>query len=74
MGRTVLNPAQIRLLETFAGARTQEEADELTDLICDYYARKLDNELERLWDEGTLDQKKLDELRGEHLRTPYEQE
>ncbi|WP_455668525.1 hypothetical protein [Phocaeicola sp.] len=71
MDRTVLNPVQIRLLETFAGARSQEEADELTDLICEYYFRKLDDELERLWNERTLDQKKLDELRDQHLRTPY---
>lgn len=71
MKRTVLNPVQIRLLETFAGARSQEEADELADLICNYYARKMDDELERLWNEGDLDQQKLDELRGQHLRTPY---
>ena len=36
-----------------------------------FYAQRLDDELERLWDNGTLDQSKLDELRTEHLRTPY---
>lgn len=66
-----LNPAQVCLLEAFAGARSQEEVDELTRVIRDYYDRKLEEELERLWDDGTLDQQKLDELRGEHLRTPY---
>ena len=24
-----------------------------------------------MWEDGTLDQEKLDELRGQHLRTPY---
>ena len=27
--------------------------------------------IDKMWDEGTFDQKKLDELRGQHLRTPY---
>lgn len=66
-----LNRAQLCLLETFAGARSEEEVDELTRVIRDYYDRKLEDELERLWDDGTLDQQKLDELRGQHLRTPY---
>lgn len=36
-----------------------------------FYAQRLDDELERLWNSGMLDQSKLDELRTEHLRTPY---
>ena len=58
-----MNRAQVCLLEAFAGARSQEEVDELTRVIRDYYDRKLEEELDRLWDDGTLDQQKLDELR-----------
>lgn len=68
-----LNPAQIQLLETFAGITSQEEMDELTKVIRDYYAHKLEEELEHLWDEGVLGQRQLDELKNEHLRTPYRQ-
>lgn len=71
MNTKSLNQAQLCLLEAFAGARSEEEVNELTQVIRDYYARKLEDELERLWDNGTLDQQKLDELRGQHLRTPY---
>ena len=63
METTSLNRAQVCLLEAFAGARSQEEVDELTRVIRDYYDRKLEEELDRLWDDGTLDQQKLDELR-----------
>lgn len=66
-----LSPAQLTLLESFANMKSQEEADELSRVIRDYYARKLDEELERLWDDGTLDQQKLDELGRQHLRTLY---
>lgn len=68
-----LSPSQLTLLESFAHMQTQEEADELSRVIRDYYARKLDEELEKLWEDGTLNQQKLDELSGQHLRTPYKE-
>ncbi|MBU3837942.1 MAG: dephospho-CoA kinase [Candidatus Phocaeicola faecigallinarum] len=68
-----LSPAQLTLLESFANIESQAEADELSRVIRDYYARKLDEELDKLWDDGTLDQQKLDKLRSQHLRTPYKQ-
>jgi hypothetical protein len=71
MEATMLNPAQIMILESFASAKSQEEVDELMEMLRNYYAMKLDKELERLWDEGILDQEKLDELKEQHLRTPY---
>ena len=71
MEATILNPAQIMILESFASAKSQEEMDELMEMLRNYYAMKLDKELERLWDEGILDQEKLDELKEQHLRTPY---
>lgn len=71
METTVLNAAQIMILESFASAKSQEEMDDLMDMLRNFYAIRLDRELERLWDEGILNQEKLDELRGQHLRTPY---
>ena len=32
---------------------------------------RLQRELDILWDNGSLDEKKLEALRHEHLRTPY---
>ena len=71
MEATVLNSAQIMILESFASAKSQEEMDELMDMLRDFYAKRLDKELERLWNEGILNQEKLDELSEQHLRTPY---
>ena len=42
---------------------------EQADTIRNHYAQKLEEELERLWNDGTLNQQKLDELREQHLRT-----
>jgi hypothetical protein len=42
----------------------------LSDLVCQYYARKVDEEMDRLWDEGKWNQEKIEETLKEHLRTP----
>ena len=49
MNSKTLSQAQLCLLETFANMQSQEEADELSRIIRDYYARKLENELDNLW-------------------------
>jgi len=71
MNINTLNKSQLCLIETFSRVSSQQEADELSRVIRDYYAKKLDEELESLWNDGTFDQQKLDELKGQHLRTPY---
>ena len=68
----VMNPAQMMIINSFASATSQKELDELRDLLLDYYNQKLQEELQRLWVDGTLDQKRLDELKEEHFRPPYQ--
>lgn len=59
------------ILESFAGAQDEQELNALMDVLRNFYASRLESEMQRLWDDGTLNQEKLDQLRGEHLRTPY---
>ena len=59
------------ILESFAGAQDEEEVNDLMDVLRVFYAQRLEKEMQRLWDNGTLDEDKLEQLRGEHLRTPY---
>lgn len=66
-----MNEAQIMILESFAGATDEQELYDLMDVIRDFYARRLEAEMNRLWDNGTLNQEALDQLKNEHLRTPY---
>ncbi len=71
MTLTDMTPAQMLVLESFAGVTSDDELNALMRLLKKFYAQRLDNELEQLWNDGTLDQEKLDKLRSEHLRTPY---
>ena len=69
MASTVFNPIQQHLLKMFAYDNNVERLAEIKELLTKYYASKVNQRLNQLWDDGTLDQKKLDELRGKHLRT-----
>ena len=66
-----MNKSQMMILESFAGAQDEQELEALMDVLRNFYATRLSAEMQRLWDNGTLDQEALDNLRGEHLRTPY---
>ena len=66
-----MNPSQMMILESFAAAQDEQELNALMDLLRNFYATRLEAEMQRLWDEGTLDQQALDQLRSQHLRTPY---
>jgi len=67
------NAAQLELLHAMASIETEEELHELKQTLSKFFALKAQKELDKLWKNGTLDQKKLDELRKQHLRTPYKQ-
>jgi hypothetical protein len=66
-----MNESQMMILESFAGAQDEQELNALMDVLKNFYANRLESEMQRLWDDGTLNQERLDQLRGEHLRTPY---
>lgn len=69
MEATVFNPVQQHLLKMFAFDGNVERLNEIKELLTKYFAERLDQRMNKLWDEGVLDQNKLDELRGKHLRT-----
>ena len=66
-----LNKAQLGIMRLLSHFDREEQVKELNDLICSYYARKVDEEMDRLWTEGKWSQEKIDETLNEHLRTPY---
>jgi hypothetical protein len=62
MEATVFNPIQLQLLRMFERNKSEEDLRELQTVIGDYYAKKLNDHLNKLWDEGILDQRRLDEI------------
>ena len=66
-----LNQAQMDFLRLLAHFTKEEEVKELNDIVCEYYARRVDEEMDKLWEEGKWSEKKIVETLQEHLRTPY---
>lgn len=63
--------AQLELLNAAANVTSQEDLDALRLTLSLFFAERAQLAIDKMWDEGTFDQQKLDELRGQHLRTPY---
>ena len=73
MEKTKLTAAQIEMLNIMADVRSDEELQDLKHLISEYYARRADEEMEKLWQSGAWNEQKLADLKDAHFRTPYKQ-
>ena len=71
MENTVFNPAQMQLLEMMSFVKSDKALDGLKQAISDYFAVQAQNEIDRLWNAGVLNEKKVEEFRQLHERTPY---
>ena len=58
----VFNPMQIHLLQMFSLDKEENGLIELKDVLYNYYSNKMKNRLNELWDNGVLDQARLDEI------------
>ena len=63
--------AQLELMNAAANVNSQEDLDALKLTISLFFAEKAQREIDQMWEDGTFNQEKLDELRGQHLRTLY---
>ncbi|MBR4506640.1 MAG: hypothetical protein IKP21_07685 [Bacteroidales bacterium] len=67
MNATQITPTQMHLLKLFSFDRSESRALEIKDVLMRYFQGRLDAESDRLWDEGVLDQERLEELRNKDL-------
>lgn len=63
MEATVLNPTQMHLLKLFSFNNSEDYAREIQVVLTRHFQERLDKESDRLWDEGILNQERLDEIR-----------
>lgn len=63
MEAATLTPTQMHLLKLFSFNNSEEYAREIQMVLTRHFQSRLDEEADRLWDEGILNQEKLDELR-----------
>ncbi|MBQ9666822.1 MAG: dephospho-CoA kinase [Bacteroidaceae bacterium] len=69
--RTPLNAMQLHILEMLSYCQTEQAVAELKGVLADFYAKKVQEEADRLWDNGTLNADAIERIGKEHWRTPY---
>lgn len=62
MYTTKFNPVQGHLLRMFEFAQSENTLKELKEVLFKYYHNKLEQKLDEMWQDGTLDQKRLDAI------------
>lgn len=71
MERTILNQAQIEMLGALSAIKSEADLYALKLTISEFFANRADEEMERLWSNGTWNEQTLKDLRTAHYRTPY---
>ena len=71
MAATVFNSVQQHLLRMFAYDSSEEHLKEIKEVLAAYFARKVDDEMDVLCNEGKIDADVIEAWGQEHMRTPY---
>ena len=71
MATTQLNPMQLNVLSLMAYINTEQEQQELQDILLNYYRQKADRLLLQFQQEKNITQETLDNWANSHERTPY---
>ena len=69
METIALNPTQMHLLKLFSFNNSEDYAREIQRVLTQHFQDRLDKESDRLWDEGILNQERLDEIRHMDLHS-----
>lgn len=70
---TIFNPAQLELLDMMSHVKSQDTLKELRQVIAQFFAKKIEDEIDGMWESGLLNEQKIEEFRNLHERTPYKQ-
>lgn len=66
-----LHQAKMDLLRVVDRIQTVDEVQAIRNILVNYYAQKVNQEMERLWEDGTINQQVIEQWSNEHMRTPY---
>ncbi|MBQ9672280.1 MAG: hypothetical protein IJV34_05445 [Prevotella sp.] len=66
-------PFQIEMLELVSRVSSEIEMQDIRSLLGQYFAKRAEDAIDHLWDEGVLNDNVMEEWKSEHMRTPYKQ-
>lgn len=68
---TTLNEAQLQILDMMSFIKSEKTLNELKKVISDFFAQQAQDEIDRLWETGELNETKVESFRKLHERIPY---
>jgi len=66
-------PFQIEMLELVSRVSSEVEMQDIRRMLGQYFAKRAEDAIDRLWDDGMLNDNVMEEWKSEHMRTPYKQ-
>lgn len=66
-------PFQIEMLELVSRVSSEVEMQDIRRMLGQYFAKRAEDAIDRLWDDGVLNDSVMEEWKSEHMRTPYNQ-
>ena len=57
---TTLNEAQLQILDMMSFIKSEETLNDLKKVISDFFAQQAQNEIDRLWENGELNETKVE--------------
>ena len=70
---TPFTPFQIEMLELISRVTSEAEMRDIRRMLGQYFAKQAEDAIDRLWDQGVLNDGVMEEWKNEHMRTPYKQ-
>lgn len=67
------SPFQIEMLEMASRVSSEAEMQDIRRMLGQYFAKRAEDAIDHLWDEGTINESVIEEWKYEHMRTPYKQ-
>lgn len=71
MERTVFNAAQLQILDLMSYVDSEDTLNEIRGMLSNYFAQKAEKAIDKLWDNGQINDLVIEEWKQEHLRIPY---
>jgi hypothetical protein len=70
---TPFTPFQIEMLEMVSKVTSEREMRDIRRLLGQYFAKQAEDAIDRLWDDGVLNDEVIEGWKHEHMHTPYRQ-
>lgn len=64
---------QMQMLELVSHVRSEQEMDDIRRMLAQYFANKAEDEIDKLWEDGVINNNVIESWKNEHMRTPYRQ-